>query len=692
MAKITLNGNNYWTPEGEQIQPYLVNPQAEAFSTDGSSRRLDNTKLRRFVLGWEDGLGYHRKKREQGRGVNGLRDADAETRWDVVSLPLQSITNTHSTDGRDHLKAYAHHKGDLWGLFEEDYNSGAVQGLWAAKYTNTTSPASWTGGGQITDASGNAAFGIRAFDWASHKGELIAVGTYESGTPKEGAYAIFASADGASWNEETATGWPKTTEYVSTDSGDGITRNNNKFDDDMARVVSFGNTLLVAIYEDPGSEDGSISQIRVLYTTNSGANFTAGAVISSGSGPKAFVLWNDPFTAGHPIVPILVTQENIYKVAHAGTTFEALLPSGVLSGTSNNGRRAAVGAGTGYLYVGTEDGDVLEIGIVSVNNIFVQNVGPATQSKREPGDGLLSARQGHVNFILGTNPRWLFVAYGGHESNKYASVLAMDYKTGAWHSVFLDGTANRDIISMTLSSEDDQVTKLHISIEGAAASVLIDLDEVLTPPTAGAAQRSYATSGYIEFAEDDHGDPHVPSALIEARIDANDLSADDGGEYVEHHFGTDGGAWTATDLGNYFSGDKDLAFGSGVGVSAKTARHRIVLNRDAGTTTDTPKINELEVVVRTRLATLKGFRIPIDLGLTAQLSEIPVETVITNLISAVDSVTLIALDPDPDRGLVSAINVEVTNYSARLDQDVEAVSIGTEQRSGIWVLDVEEVL
>ena len=56
MARIKLNSNFFHIPDGQSIQSYAVNPQAEAFSTQGASRRIDNTKLRRFVQGWKHAL------------------------------------------------------------------------------------------------------------------------------------------------------------------------------------------------------------------------------------------------------------------------------------------------------------------------------------------------------------------------------------------------------------------------------------------------------------------------------------------------------------------------------------------------------------------------------------------------------------------------------------------------------------
>jgi hypothetical protein len=63
MARIKLNSNFFHIPDGQSIESYAVNPQAEAFSTAGASRRIDNKKLRRFIQGWSDGIGIARKEK-----------------------------------------------------------------------------------------------------------------------------------------------------------------------------------------------------------------------------------------------------------------------------------------------------------------------------------------------------------------------------------------------------------------------------------------------------------------------------------------------------------------------------------------------------------------------------------------------------------------------------------------------------
>ena len=349
----------------------------------------------------------------------------------------------------------------------------------------------------------------------------------------------------------------------------------------------------------------------------------------------------------------------------------------------------------------------------------VRNVGPSTRTFlpntslevatviSAHGDGLISNKQGVATFLYGGSPDWLYVAYGGTTSGKKKSILAMDYQTKAWHSVYYDdGTTFNDdgdarIWGMILSSEDDGVQRLHCFQEGArltpgANSVHFYIEEPERPPRqrVEATNSGFKAAGYIEFAEDDHGDPQISSAILESRIDADGLGGSTSADYMEHKYGLDCEAWDANDLGDFFSGTKTLSFGtSGRGVSAKTARHRLNFAIDAGDATQTPLLNEFEVVVRTKLATLKGFNIPIDIGRTATEEGIRPQDVIDRLEAIHSSVTLVPFNRDPDTGFTSEVQVELTALQLETTESGSATAFNAQSsRGGVATISIEEVL
>ena len=718
MARIKLNSNFFHIPDGQSIESYAVNPQAEAFSTQGASRRIDNTKLRRFVQGWKDGLGIARKKREEGIGLNGLRDADAETRFDHASLPYLRVAGTGESG---HFRKFFHFGGDLYVATEDNYASDA-EGL-AKIFKFTISGTDWNAA--VTLAGQGAAGeteGVRLYDAVVYKGQVIAV-----------VSAADPEHDGGNEGGETEFHLVRTNDFstvvlanndISNQSGTiatAITRRSNE-DDHLARLLVFGNTLLIALW------DGN--SILVYKSTNahsategSQASVTQVADINAATGTsggedyiRGFVVWKDPNTAGIPTAAVISTEENIYLLDVANNSFSELFSSGFLTGGPADGRMAVGSNGNLYFARGE---NIMEASVAGLGQVDIRNVGPATRpflpntSIDAPtnlfahGDGLVSSKQGVPTFIYGGSPDWLYVAYGGTTSGKKKSILAMDYETKAWHSVYYDdGTTFNDdgdgrIWGMILSSEDDGVQRLHWWQEGGSRapgsnSVHFYIEEPERPPRqrVESTDSGFKATGYIEFAEDDHGDPQTSTAILESRVDAEDLGGSTSADYMEHKYGLDGEAWDANDLGDFLSSATSLSFGtSGRGVSAKTARHRVNFHRDAADTTQSPLLNEFEVVVRTKLATLKGFRLPIDIGRTATEEGSRPQDVIDRLEAIHDSVTLVPFDRDPDTGFTSEVQVELTSLQLQTTESGSATGFNAQSsRGGIATVSIEEVL
>ena len=879
--RISINSQKFVL--ANEVQVYPVDSESQSIRTIGLQQRQNNRKVNKLVRDWSDGLGYARLRRDTNRGINGLRDADAETRFSSqLTLPLNPQTQTHASPS-DHLVSYEHFKGDLFGIFEEDYasdaitevnsrkfnastdawdstatandptwnavsegeasaatsvtrshtvssNDGRLVVVWCASRNNTGGAAAafpsgvtfggtactlltQTGGGDfncfsvyflpnapagagdavvtygasqakiqivvtdyyntntvnpirshdaihantgdsgvlttnvsvlddelvigamasngedgdtITPGTGqteridiqhsssgtgtprisvsderpdgnNASFehkytatdrgtgidflsgmivavlaapngifgagtsnavGLRAFDTTVYKGSLYVIGTSQD---TEGAYIWRNSTSGGDWSGATNGGnnWP-TDVYVHTTE----TRKNdwaNKY----AGILGFGTNLIAAIYEDPDSNAGSISQIRVGYSADSGASWTfnAGLIIPSGTAPNiTLISARDIFSSNSETIPALVTSENVYLLDIANNTFQPLLPTGILAGTANEAL-AATHASDGAVYISKASGDILRIAIPSPGVIDIKNIGPHSKAKVADSDGLVSDRQGHANFMWGGDPRWLFVSYGGHESGKYASVFCFDYQTGAWHSFYKDGTANRDTNRLIGSDESDGVSRIHISTEHADASILQHFEEPYVPAITGATQQ-YRSTGYVEWAEDDLGDPHVDSAILTVRVDADGLdnvSTIEGGSGtstdVEIEYGLNGAAWdNVSTLGFVGSDDLVLFFGktnqntpgaseagTPIGVSAKTFRMRAELKRD-GTITNTPKIKEIQTEHVNKGEDLNGFVIAIDVGATALDQQINPEVVLDRIDTIKASVTSVALE------------------------------------------------
>jgi hypothetical protein len=681
MSKIALNSDDY-ALTGEIQQSYVAE-LSTAFRTVGTQRRQDNQKVNRYPhQGFLLGVGYPRMDRETGDGVGGMRWSTAETRWRNISLAYLPESQTHSLSFPvDHLKKYVSFKGDYWGIFEDDYASGAVTGIAAAKFGGSSD--NWTGGSNIENMA-TAAHGKRMFDAVVHKGKIHALGSGDGPGDLEGMYRLWDSIDGSTWQEASGTGFPGATVYLTTTT----TRRNN-FDDDMGKLLSFGNTLLAAIYEDPDASGGSVSQIRVYYSVNGGDNYTAGAVIPSGTGPKAFVKFTDRTGT---VVPVLVTQENIYTVASAGTTFEELLPLSPVSGDAADGRWATV-ASDGKLYVPLGSGEHLAVTYMGDGAHDITQIGFGTRA------GVPTSARGHTNFILDTPSPWLFVAFGGHAADTNATIMALDKRTvvpgkgqdAAWHHIYTESDADIDITMVGYSSEDDATPRLHFALENASASEMFHIEEILQAPDIRESSSKFQATSYIELPEDDLGDPQNDSTIIQALIDVDNLSSTTSGEYIQHQYGVNGAAYTNVDLGDYLSGDKALSFGSGSGVAAKTIKNRLDFFRDSGDTTQSPVLKEFELQAKQKAQNLRAWSVVIDIEDTARIygggAGDDSEAVITTLETVFAATVMFPMS----LGFLSSVAVEVRQPPVWTLRVVEVGESGYGRRTGTVAVVLEEV-
>ena len=669
------------------VVPYLLKPEGDAFRLQGVQVRKDNTKIGRWIYRWNKGVGWARQDRETGRGVGGLMDSTVETRFRTAELALLHEAQTHAAPADFIRKYVGPFKGDFFGFFEELYASGAITDAVCYKWD----PDAWDAAGTIESAGANAQ-GMRVWDAISHEGRLWAAVTNDGSESGSNGVVISRSTDGATW-EETGT----STQVTFAGGIQAVHRRNN-FDDDVARLLSFGATLMIA------SADLSDLEIEVKYSVNPEAaspTFTAGAIIPSGSGPKALVRWLDPFSSPPADSPVLVTAEGVYRVDSGGTTFDLIY---ALDCDPNNGRWSVVGL-DGSLYVGLGSGQITKLTALSGGGLKVTNVGP-------PGDGLVTARQGHVNYMLAIPDRWLIVAYGGHAASKNAGVWAIEYQvqtdpeTGleyqAWHHLYQESDANIDITTLGFSTEDDATPRLHFALEGTSTSEMYHLEEPLVSGAGTGTTQKKQLTGIMRFPVDDFGDPNTSGAVFQGIVDADDLTSGSAStdEFIKHEDGLDGDADTTNDRGDYVSGDKDLAFGSGAGVSMKKAGTRLTLDRGTGDATRTPKLLDFELQARKKTASLKGFRVPIDLAATAQMEGLENAEVTMNRIIAIwDSAVTVPLklgETDaqatqtyyveavpPSEGSLHGEMPQSAGIGATLEQNV---------RTGVVELVLEEVL
>ena len=644
MGVISLNGQTYVVGP---IDMTWVPRQSPAYRTQGTQSRGNDPSMNHFLhrsFPW--GIGWSRIKREIGRGVGGLLDSTCWTALGPVTLGKLQEVQSHAANA-DHWKKAVNFKSDLWGLFERDFSAANVTDIVSRKFGATSDD--WTGGGQIRAANDGGdpnATGIRGFDLGVHKGSLFVLCSGAplpaGATAEEFVYGVASSAAGATWADAGLIGWPDsatTNRYLTST----ITRRND-FNDDMGRLLSFGNVLLAAIYRHPSSTDGT-GLIEVLSSTDSGANWASDVTIPASDGPKAFVDW---VTIGGVRSPVLVIPDGVYSIDYTNNTFALIY---ALDGDPNTGRWAEVG-NDGSLYVGLGSGSILRLTIREADNLDVMVIGP-------PGDGLVTAKQGRANYILKTPSEWLLVAYGGHAASRNASIFMIDTsviltdpETGKrfmpWHHMYQDGTANLDIVALAYSTEDDATPRLHFAVEGAAASVNSHIEEPFVNPKQSTTVKYQATS-ILRLPDDDLGDPQATTTILDSIVDADDLSVDTTGQYITLRYGLNGASDTTTTLGNFLSGIESLAFGaSSQGVADSRIGINLLFTRDA-TNTNRPLLNEFGLEAYGFRPSLRRWSMRVDIKATAEGDSKPNkvanenlnETVIENLVAVAVSSTLV---------------------------------------------------
>ena len=689
MAVIELNGNYYTLAQDERgkaaISQSYVRRLSSAIRTVGVQQRQDDTSVNRYVSpSFPKGIGWHRARRDTGRGVGGLMDSTAWTmRGPVANGKLfntQSISN--GSEG-DHLKKYLVYKGNLYAFLEEDYSTGSTRGrvdiFGGADDT-------WNGGVEVGSNSGSS--GFRIFDACVHKASMFYVGTLEGDDTE---YEIEYST-GGSWSTASGTGFP-------TGGGADYMQNTkvrrNAFDDDFGRILSFGNTLVVAVFQDDDSTDGS-DNIAIWSSTDSGTNWANDCTLPSGDGPKALVDWYD---LGLNRSPVLVTAEGIYSIDLANNAFTLMY---ALDGDSNNGRWATVG-NDGALYFGLGSGSIMRMSLTDSNNLDVMNVGP-------PGDGLVTDRQGHANMIVNTPSEWLLVAYGGHSADHYASIFAIDTsvilkdeETGKrympWHSLYKHSVANLDITNIIYSTADDGVPRLHMALEGASVSLVYHIEYPFDVPTQNTAIQ-YQASSILRLPDDDLGDPQSDTMLLQAMVDADELdgSTGTGGvdeNHIEFRYGINGASDSGTLLGDFLGSQKSLSFGSGAGISAKRIGIKMTLDNANTAVTETPLLHEFELQGQTVYLDKKAWDFTIDIAATARdfaptvtSGQKAEEVIVTNLEAVAQSATLVTFRS----GRMDEVRVRVPNemapkFSLRVE---DSFLDDTGYRTGFVTMRVEE--
>jgi hypothetical protein len=469
---------------------------------------------------------------------------------------------------------------------------------------------------------------------------------------------VYRSTDGASWTVNSTGQLGSALLDSSVSAGESI---------DAGKLIEIGGELVAVLWDETNSK------IIFFSSTDNGDNWSAendagGAAVNiySTSGVKGVAVMAG--TDGEDKLYI-GTDSGLWECDTAPTNWK-LYHIDKMAGSSENCRDMVVYRGELWYPVGVDDNTAAGMRVLNNNNRsrnIDSNLG------LDFGDGVPSDLLGPFKklFVAGD---FLFASVGGGAANRNARIVC--WNGNGWHHIARSSTANKEIQWMHVSSADDGAIGtplLHYNIStGTSTSTSHYIEYPLTNPASGVALKredySDGQSGTIDLPYYDLGIPQENKNFLATHVMADDLDSASGAdkEFINVDYGVNGAALT-TDLGDILSGTSRLTFGSGAGVSGKNLGLRLNLNR-GGTNTNTPKIKDIVVEGVISPEVSYEHQLIIDIKETAINTGLNVETVISNLETAINSVTQVNLS----FGQVSK-NVTIdrtrSQFSYRIDAD-----------------------
>ena len=469
---------------------------------------------------------------------------------------------------------------------------------------------------------------------------------------------VYRSTDGASWTVNSTGQLGSALLDSSVSAGENI---------DAGKLIEIGGELVAVLWDETNSK------IIFFSSTDNGDNWSAendagGAAVNiySTSGVKGVAVMAG--TDGEDKLYI-GTDSGLWECDTAPTNWK-LYHIDKMAGSSENCRDMVVYRGELWYPVGVDDNTAAGMRVLN-NNDRSRNID--SNLGLDFGDGVPSDLLGPFKklFVAGD---FLFASVGGGAANRNARIVC--WNGNGWHHIARSSTANKEIQWMHVSSADDGAIGtplLHYNIStGTSTSTSHYIEYPLTNPASGVALKredySDGQSGTIDLPYYDLGIPQENKNFLATHVMADDLDSASGAdkEFINVDYGVNGAALT-TDLGDIISGTSRLTFGSGAGVSGKNLGLRLNLNR-GGTNTNTPKIKDVVVEGVISPEVSYEHQLIIDIKETAINTGLNVETVISNLETAINSVTQVNLS----FGQVSK-NVTIdrtrSQFSYRIDAD-----------------------
>jgi hypothetical protein len=540
--------------------------------------------------------------------------------------------------------------------------------------TGTSTTMSWTLGGDTGVVLTTGAVKQRVvvgLDSLAHKTHLLTLSAVND------SHSIKRSTDGATFIDPTT----DVTQGLLTDI---VTVHE---DIDAGLLATVGNEAVAVLWHE------SNGTITFFSSTNAGDVWADETIdIASGNGPQGVAVMNGIDNAQKLYVG---TREGLYEVDTSPSTWTAdlIFP---MTPNNDNCRRMAVGQDGALWFAQGVDNNSAPI----VYNMFTHN--GTRQFMKSPndfsdGDGLPEERLGPIRRMIPVQGM-MYVAAGGGKvgltTGHKASIFVHNGR--GWSSMRAHGTQNQPIEWIAASGDDDGVPRLHYAVRADTDdSNAKFLKQAFVNPVTGV-EPDRELSGFIDM-------PYVDAGILTSgtwasvRVNAEDLSPTNSNEFINVDFGEDDGsgglnARGNTDLGDFLSGTSIIKFGSSAGIASINMGLRVNLIRDSGTVTETPKLKDVQILVKKKTTNTQGFIVMVDLQGTADLLETTTEAVITQIEAARDLGTFPAFQyANMTSTFVDIIGVDWgDDIDNEGDSDEETVPDTNARRQGTVIIRVEE--
>lgn len=588
--------------------------------------------------------------------------SELDTRFIPTTLPRQAEGLTEPTNSGDTIytpRVWTYYNNLLYVMFDGAITSSGQPGIHNVSY----SAGSWTHHGKTGFTGGGMP------------------GTGDARIPlsvvQDGNQWILLQAtvdDQRIWRSTDLSGaWNQIT---TNPTGSQLVNNVTKGEDiDAGKLVNVPGYGTIAVLWD---EDNKV--VDVFKSTDQGDTWSSDKTNATTAinGIHGAALYYD---LNGDVAPVFVTDDAIWAYDTSATAVHLLA---AIPASANNGKAIAVWAnpfleGRQVLYVGLGDGRVLEYLWIGTSTA------PRIRILFMNYHGALDAdMEGRFIRFLPTS-QWLYGSLSGHDGDGKAWIAAYDGRASAqsadtfdpsegWHFMTQHGTANREIDFLAIDPDGDLVFSMRT---GTTTSDTQYIQNAQSPPNSGDTI-NYESSGVLDRPRVDGGFPHDSGAWLAVAYEADDLSASNSGEYINLDRGVNA-ATPSTDVGDILSGTRALALVSGAGIEGREFQLRENYHR-AGTTTNTPKGHDVEIMYRKKINkltagndnsdSLRRFTVTVDIDASVSANEsVTREDVLNGLFDAEGNQPLQTLEV-ATIGISSAkryVDVKVLAMSHNLD-------------------------